>query len=87
MKNLNQSKRELEGGKTPVQKLLNRIERDYNNLKNANLLIASGILEPTIKYVKEELLLEELMRLSTEYQKGYAAGYADGKREASITKV
>jgi len=73
--------------KTPVQKLLKKIEANYDSFRNANLLIAAGIVDPTIRYAKEELLLEESMRLSTEYQKGYNEGVKAGKMEASLTKI
>jgi hypothetical protein len=71
---------------TPVEQLIAKLEENHRTFKNANLLIAAGILEPTIKYAKE-LLVVEKMQMSTEFQKGYNAGYTAGKLEASITKV
>ncbi len=71
---------------TPVEKLLTKLQENHRTFKNANLLIAAGILEPTIKYAKELLVVEE-MQMSTEYHKGHAAGVIAGKLEASTTKV
>jgi hypothetical protein len=77
----------MQSKKTPLQKLIAKLEENHNSFKNANLLIAAGIVDPTIRYAKEELLLEELMWYSTEFQKGYNEGIRVGKLEASISKI
>jgi hypothetical protein len=77
----------MQSNKTPLQKLLRELEKNHSSFKNANLLLAAGIVDPTIRYAKEELLLEELMLISTEFQKGYDQGYKAGKIEASMTKI
>lgn len=71
---------------TPVEQLLAKLQDNHRTFKNANLQIAAGILEPTIKYAKELLVIEEMQR-STEYYKGHAAGVIAGKLEASITRI
>lgn len=77
----------MQSKKTPLQKLLHKLEENHRSFKNANLLIAAGIVDPTIRYAKEELLLEELMLYSTEFQKGYNEGVKAGRLEASVTKI
>lgn len=71
---------------TPVEQLVLKLEETQRTFQNANLLIAKGILEPTLQLAKE-LLVVERMRLGESYQKGHAAGVVSGKLEASITKI
>lgn len=72
--------------KSPVEQLLQRLEENQRMFQNANLLIAKGILEPTIKLAKE-LLVTEKMMMSEQYQNGHAAGLISGKIEAQTTKI
>jgi hypothetical protein len=72
--------------KSPVEQLLQRLEENQRMFQNANLLIAKGILEPTIKLAKE-LLVTEKMMMSEQYQKGHTAGSISGKIEAQTTKI
>lgn len=71
---------------TPVEQLTQKLEENLKSFKNANLLIAAGILEPTVKYAKELLVVEQ-MELSTQYHKGYKSGVIQGKVESSMTKI
>lgn len=71
---------------SPVQQLLEKLEDNQRIFKQANLLIASGILEPTIKLAKE-LLVTEKMMMSEQYQKGHSNGVINGKIEAQTTKI
>lgn len=71
---------------TPVEQLVQKLDANLKSLKNANLLIAAGILEPTVKYAKE-LLVVEKMEMSTQYHKGYNSGVIQGKLESSMTKI
>jgi hypothetical protein len=72
--------------KSPVEQLLEKLEDNQRMFQNANLLIAKGILEPTVKLAKE-LLVTEKMIVSEQYQKGHTAGVINGKIEAQITRV
>jgi hypothetical protein len=72
--------------KSPVEQLLEKLEDNQRMFQNANLLIAKGILEPTIKLAKE-LLVTEKMMMSEQYQKGHASGVINGKIEAQTTRI
>jgi hypothetical protein len=72
--------------KSPVEQLLEKLEDNQRMFQNANLLIAKGILEPTVKLAKE-LLVTEKMIVSEQYQKGHTAGVINGRIEAQTTKV
>jgi hypothetical protein len=72
--------------KSPVEQLLEKLESNQRMFQNANLHIANGALEPTIKFAKE-LLVTEKMMMSEQYQKGHAAGVISGKIEAQTTRI
>ena len=76
----------LSNKSTPLEKVVNKLEETQQMFDKMNLHIAKGVVKPIVSFAKDQLL-EEKVRDSEQYQKGYNEGVKSGKLEASVTKI
>ena len=69
--------------KTPVQLIIEEIERQLTTYHSANMGMVISALETLLIYSKQLLVVEKIV-LSEQYHKGHKTGVIDGKIEANI---
>lgn len=69
--------------KTPVQLIIEEIEKQQRTYHQANMGIVTSALESLLNYSKQLLVVEKIA-LSEQYHKGHKVGSIDGKIEANI---
>jgi len=72
--------------KTPVQLIIEEINKQHKVYKKANMGMVMNALEALNNFAKEVLVVEK-MALSEQYHKGHKAGVIDGKTEANVKVI